>query len=188
MKLLKTAIKQSFKKIRIKKNKLDPALENLLRKRECLISGIHNIERGGNSIDAIKMQEELDEIDVKIGHLCAKKNKDKVKELIIDRDTFEGGIQAKIWSLRKKLAPKNVDQAPMAKKDESGNLLTSKNDLEDLYLRTYTSRLTPNPVAEEFREHSSLKSYLLQLETMLAQTEVTRSWTLSELEAVLPKF
>ena len=185
LKLLKTAIKQSFKKIRIKKSKLEPALENLLRKRECLISGIHNLERGGTSIEAIKMQEELDEIDVKIAHLCANNNKNKVKELIIDSDTFEGGIQAKIWSLRKKLAPKNVDQTPMAKKDESGNLLTSKTDLEDLYLRTYTSRLTPNPVAEEFREHSSLKSYLLQLETMLAQTDVTRSWTLSELDAAL---
>ena len=52
-------------------------------------------------------------------------------------------------------------------------------------MRTYKSRLTPNPVTEDYREHSTLKSYLLNLETVLAKTEVSRDWTLKELEVAL---
>ena len=57
-----------------------------------------------------------------------------------------------IWAMLKKLASKTSDQSPTAIKDKMGNLVSSKEELENLYLRTYVSRLTPNPMTDEIKE------------------------------------
>ena len=57
-----------------------------------------------------------------------------------------------IWAMLKKLASKTFYQPPTAMKDEMGNLVSSKEELENLYLRTYVSRLTPNPMTDEIKE------------------------------------
>ena len=44
--------------------------------------------------------------------------------------TIEGFSQAKTWSLRKKLSPKNTIDAPAAKKDAHGNLVTDRKELK----------------------------------------------------------
>ena len=100
------------------------------------------------------------DVELNIGNLCAEKNKLTVEELITREDTVDGISQAKIWRLKKKLVPKNVVLPSAAKKDEHGNLVSNKADLESLYLQTYKSWLTPNPVPDNLEELQYLKSYL----------------------------
>ena len=44
----------------------------------------------------------------------------------------EGYNQPRIWSLKKKLAPKSCNDPPAAKRDEKGKLVTNKSELEQL--------------------------------------------------------
>ena len=85
--------------------------------------------------------DNLEKVLEEIASLCAQKNKDKVDEhLGKSNDGLEGFTQAKIWSLKKNLSPKNSEDPPMAKKDSKGNLITDKTLLEKLYLDTYVDR------------------------------------------------
>ena len=53
---------------------------------------------------------------------------------------------------KKKLCPKNINEAPAAKKNEYGELITDRKDLENLYSDTYKKRLKPNPTVEGFED------------------------------------
>ena len=54
----------------------------------------------------------------------------------------------KMWGLKKKLNLKSQD-APSAKKDQAGNLITSQNGILALYKKTYMDRLSHKPIREE---------------------------------------
>ena len=71
----------------------------------------------------MELQDELDTVDNNIGELCAERNRNKVKELLKDDENLDGGIQSKIWELKKKLVPNYLNLPPSAKKDEYGNLV-----------------------------------------------------------------
>ena len=158
LKILKTSIKSSFNKIRIKKNQLQPELEMLFQKKESLKSKIALKENLEEFVEAMDLGEELNLVNEEIASICANKNQSIVNDYLGDKnDTLEGFTQAKTWSMKKKLAPKNTVDPPAAKKDESGNLVTGRKELENLYLRTYQRRLKPNPVTEEYEEHKMLK-------------------------------
>ena len=76
---------------------------------------------------------------------------------------MEGFTQTKVWSLKKKLAPKASIDPPSAKRDKDGKLVTNKSELEQLYLDTYVQRLTPNPVKEGMEEIVKLNDTLFNL-------------------------
>ena len=81
-----------------------------------------------------------DKYDQLAATICASKNKDIVDEYLgKTKDTSEGFNQVKTWSLKKKLAPKNVIDTPAAKLNEEGKLVTDKSELDELYLKTYSS-------------------------------------------------
>ena len=97
----------------------------------------------------------------KIANTCAEKNRDIVNEYIGNsNDVLEGFSQAKTWAMKKKLSPKNTVEPPAAKKDDQGNLITGKEALENLYLKTYKDRLQPNPLDDDLIEQKNLKEYL----------------------------
>ena len=95
--------------------------------------------------------DELENVTEKITQICAEKNNNLVNEhLGRNNDVIEGYTQAKTWSLKNKLCPKNTAEAPAAKKNDKGNFVTEREALENLYLEAYKKRLQPNPIAEEF--------------------------------------
>ena len=141
LKTVKNIIKTSFDKIRIKKNNLKPELEVLFQKKESLKSQIAQKDNSELFEEAMNLGVELNDVEEKISEICAAKNRAIVKEYLGDKnDTMEGFTHAKTWGMKKKLSPKNTIDPPAAKKDEQGNLVTSREALEDLYLRTYKSR------------------------------------------------
>ena len=75
-------------------------------------------------------------------------------------DVFEGYGQAKTWALKKKLCPKNIIEAPAAKKNKNGELITDRNELENLYSETYLNRLKPNQTVSGFEDLNVEKEYL----------------------------
>ena len=161
LKLLKNIIKRSFRKIRMKKSKLKPELENLFQQKETLKSQLAEKVNQEDLDDVIKLNQEIDNVSEKIANICAEKNRDIVNEYIGNsNDVLEGFSQAKTWAMKKKLSPKNTVEPPAAKKDDQGNLITGKEALENLYLKTYEDRLQPNPLDDDLIEQKNLKEYL----------------------------
>ena len=109
-----------------------------------------------------------------------------IEEYIGEMDLSSNGFnQVKTWGLKKKLAPKNTIDPPAAKKNDSGQLVTEKQALENLYLETYRKRLTSNPIPEDLSELMELKEGLFDIRKKIAKNEVSREWNIQELEKVL---
>ena len=125
----------------------------------------------------------MESIEEKIGIFCANKNK-----LIVDdylgkkEDTIEGYSQAKTWQLTKKLCPKNIIEPPCAKKDGNGDLVTEKEALEKLYVDTYTNRLKPNEIKQDYVELKSMKKYLFEINHKTAEAKQSKDWVMKDLE------
>ena len=189
LKVLKNIIKTSFNKIRIKKKKMSPELDALFKQKETLKAKIAENENLENIVETAKLYENLDNVNAKIAQLCSHKNKSLVDEYLgRNNDVFEGFTQAKTWKLKKRLSPKNTIDPPAAKKDDHGNLVTDREALEDLYLKTYQSRLQPNPINTEYEDIKSLKTYLLNLEMKISKSQVSSYWSLKDLNTALKSF
>ena len=90
--------------------------------------------------------------------------------------------------MKKKLCPKNTVDAPCAKKDKNGDLVTTKDNLEKLYVETYSDRLKPNPVKADIVELKALKEYLFNINCETAKENKSRDWSLIDLEKSLKTF
>ena len=73
--------------------------------------------------EARKVNEDLEDILLKISQECAKEN-EKAMENISNflTDPGEGFNQARVWNIKRKLIPKTGQEPPTAKKDKNGNL------------------------------------------------------------------
>ena len=188
LKIVKNLIKYSFKKIRIKNNKISPKLEKLFQEKERLKSKLAEIENENYNVTKVKLHKELEEVNEDIAKICAEKNKNLVNEYLgRTEDVIEGYGQAKTWALKKKLCPKNTFEVPAAKKDENGKLITDRIALENLYSKTYIKRLKPNPCAEGFEDLYDAKEYLFNLQMKLAKDQVTQDWSIDDLNDALKK-
>ena len=85
--------------------------------------------------------------------------------------------QARVWKLKNKLLPRPKDP-PMAKKDKTGNLITSQEGIKNLYIEEYKSRLKNRDMKPELLELYWLKSelWLSRLENM--KNVRTKQWNI----------
>ena len=181
---LNKVIIKCFSKIRLRNKKKDnPELDKLFQKKEDLKTYLAVNEKDD---EFVSKEEELETVIEDIGNICAKRNKDIVEEYLgnVD-DGLDGFNQAKTWTLKKKLSPKNSEDPPMAKKDPQGNLITDKTLLEKLYLDTYKDRLKPNNISSGLEKLEELKEYLYQLRYDLCKAKKTKEWTNDDLEKAL---
>ena len=75
LKHLKTILKASLSKLRIKKGNLDPNLEFLFQEKEAIRTKIGQLENK-NKFEEIKyLQDSLESIEKKIADICANRNK-----------------------------------------------------------------------------------------------------------------
>ena len=189
MKTLNQIIRSSFNKIRLKKNRNSDELNYLFSQKEELKKAITLYENANDSINVTIAQDDLEKIMEKTGVLCAKKNKKLVEEHLGKTDSsIEGFNQAKTWALKKKLSPKNTLDPPAAKKDQSGKLVTNKEELEKLYLKTYEDRLQPNQIKPSLKSVEYLKEYLFEIRLLLAKNKKSRNWNMDDLNKALKSF
>ena len=182
--ILHSLIRKSFKRIRINRKKCNSELEELFAKKQDLKTFLATHETTHNLYD--EKSEQLEKVMDEIAIICAQKNKETVEEYFSKEDDgMEGFNQAKIWSLKKKLAPKNTEEPPMAKKDPKGNLVTEKSLLEKLYLDTYIERLKPNKIEPDLQNLEKLKEYLFKIRYENCKTESSNTWTKSDLDKAL---
>ena len=186
LKCIQQIIKACFIKIRIKKGYLKPELQLLFQEKERILASIASLENQNRFDDINDQKDDLEKVVEKIAEICADKNKSIVDEYLgKTSDTIEGYNQAKTWSMKKKLSPKNTVDPPCAKKDKNGKLTTDKEALEKLYVDTYKERLAPNPVSEDNAEVQELKEYLFNLKYKIAAERQTKDWNIEDLEKAL---
>ena len=179
--LVNKNIKRCFKKIRIKKGKIDKELEELFQKKDRLKTMLAQTDENNPKADEI--EDEIEKVVDDIANHCGKRNKDIATEYLEKmKDPLDGFNQIGTWNLKKKLSPKNSQEPPMAKKDSLGNLVTDKAELEKLYLETYVNRLKPNQITPGLETLEDMKNYLFQLRYVLCKDKKSSDWTIEDLE------
>ena len=73
------------------------------------------------------------------------------------------------------MCPKNISSVSVAKKDNEGNLVSNRVQLQNLYVTVYKEY-------EQLKEH---KEYLFELRLKLAKARTSSDWTKSDLLKVL---
>ena len=72
-----------------------------------------------------------------ITKLVSEKNRDKLYENFKDLDQTESGTFANsIWSIKKRVFPKQSANFPAAKTDINGKSVTNPDQIKDIYLTT----------------------------------------------------
>ena len=89
----------------------------------------------------------------------------------------------KMWALRRKLNIKGSEN-PSAKKDKSGNLITTKSALLQLYKSTYIDRLSHKDIQPKFSQLKDMKEYLFEIRYEIAQSRKSAAWTTGQVETV----
>ena len=81
----------------------------------------------------VSLQENVDRLESRIADISAEKNMKTIKEHFETITDGSGNFNIpKMWGLKKKLNLTSND-VPSAKKDEAGNLITSRNGILALY-------------------------------------------------------
>ena len=186
LRYLKSILKASFSKIRIKKGNINPKLHLLFQRKESIKSKIAKLEKENKFAEIYQLQNDLENIHNDIASISALKNKMIVDDYLgKTNDTIEGFNQAKTWGLTRKLCPKNSIDPPCAKKDKQGKLVTDRDDLEKLYIETYADRLKPNPIKEQYAEMKTIKEYLFNINHKIAQRSPSKDWNMNDLKKAL---
>ena len=93
----------------------------------------------------------------------------------------------KMWKIKSKVCPKNSSSVPVAKLDESGNLVCNSLQLQQLYIRVYKDRLRHRTILPEYRQMKEHKEYLFSLRLKLLKTRKTPEWNYSDINQVMKK-
>ena len=118
--------------------------------------------------------------------MCEEQNKEVFQKYLGRlNDPLEGFNVSNTWNLKKKLAPKNTIEPPMAKKDSQGNLITDQKGLEQLYLKTYVERLKPNQIKPGLETLEGMKELLFKMRLEICKDRKSNRWKIDDLEAVL---
>ena len=177
-------IKKCFKRVRITPRSRNNKLKELFDKKESLKK---EIETGKFDVvdveDALKNLEELIE---EMEETIADQNKRILLDNISSVENCDGRFNnTKGWRLKNKLAPNISDEAPVAKKDKIGTLITDKKQLEELYVNFYKERMAPNKISKGLEDLERHKENLYHLRLKIAEDVKSNDWTIEELNKVL---
>ena len=109
------------------------------------------------------------------------RERDHLKEIEIGDGKFS---RIGFWKVKKKLFPQ-VQDSPMAKKNEDGLIITSPNLLKDLYLRTYSHRLRQREMKPEYLDVFCLKMELWESRLDELKQQKSKPWSKKDLDKVL---
>ena len=133
----------------------------------------------------LMLQSEVEEIDVLISNLTSARNVKKTKEHFLALTNAGNFSIPKMWSLKRKLNLNGKSgDIPSAKKDNAGNLITSKAGLLSLYQNTYMERLAPKKAREEYETLQESKEALFANRYLIASLRQSPDWNCKEIEKV----
>ena len=73
----------------------------------------------------------------------------------------------------------------MAKKDKSGNIITSKEAIKSLYVNTYHERLSNKEISDDLKDLKHYKEILCEKRLELVKLKKSEKVTIEKLEKVL---
>ena len=127
-------------------------------------------------------------VDKEITEEICRRNKETILEKIGGMSYTSGNMnRVKMWKIKQRVCPKRNNCVPVAKKDENGNLVSNKIQLQKLYVRVYKDRLRHRTERPEYRQMREHKEYLFQLRLKLSKTRKSPDWTHSDLSKVMKK-
>ena len=103
------------------------------------------------------------------------------QELNSEKATFS---QHGLWKLKSKLCQKSFDLL-IFKMGANGQIITSPNLLKDLYLETYSDRLSHRGMKSEYEDIFEIKTKLWEMTLELCRANKSEPWQMSDLEKVL---
>ena len=160
----------------------DETLQGLIKlKKDLEIFILNNKCKVGHLI----AEKKLEETEKLLTEKFSAKSADIIKEQVGKIETLDGKFsQIGFWKLKKKFCPQAPDP-PMAKRNESGILVTSPNLLKTLYLQTYQHRLRQRDMKPELRDVYFLKNELWRSRLDELINEKSDPWDLGQLDKVL---
>ena len=129
----------------------------------------------------VSLQENVDRLESRIADISAEKNMKTIKEHFETITDGSGNFNIpKMWGLKKKLNLTSND-VPSAKKDEAGNLITSRNGILALYKKTYVERLSHKSIKPQYDDLKTLKENLFELRYQISSQNKSKDWEVSEI-------
>ena len=178
-----TAISQSFRRIRITENKTETKSHQLMERRKVLrnqlkaASDIQNISEINNDIASVETE---------LSSLLADENLLRIKDNLQSLTNTDGSTAVSgVWKITKKLFPKNPKTLPVSKMNQNGRLVSSPEELKELYIKTYQNRLRHRPAKPGFEELRTLKEHLCSKRLELVRMKPFQPWGENDLEKVL---
>ena len=165
---------KSFKKVRIKRQDClqidNPEVEELLKRKTSLLN------KSNYSTNEDIKPDEVKQVDDKIQCLKSFEVYKTIKDHIKQCENLEGSFcQQKLWKLKQKIIKTNNDP-PMAKIDFHGNVVTSRESLKALYLKTYKDRLHNSKMSANHEEIYFLKMRLWESRLESMKKKKTENW------------
>ena len=131
------------------------------------------------------MNQKIQDISDYLSDEIADKNAQKVTEHLSGLTLGEGGLsQTGFWRIKSKICPKNTDP-PLAKRNENGDLITSPNNLKQLYLDTYRHRLRHRTMDSKHCDILDLKTELWARRFEDLKVKVSNPWSISQFEKAI---
>ena len=133
-----------------------------------------------------KNEEELIKVEDEISNISSEENRNKVVENLQSFANTDGSTNNMgVWNIKKKIFPKNTKSLPFAKKNFHGKIISTKNELKQLYLDTYTHRLRHRPIRDDLLYLKSIKEELCFKRLEIAKNRKSERWTRQNLLKVL---
>ena len=159
-KSLKGEFHKSFRKIRYNGKQKVTKISELLDERRNILTKL----KVCRDDETDELQQSLDEVENKVCDLVSETNYEKVVENFKLLGNKSGQIQQNgVWSIKRKLFPKNKQSLPFAKKDCDGKVITSQHLMKSLYLDTFLHRLRHRPINKDYKRLKYLKEELFKL-------------------------
>ena len=119
----------------------------------------------------VELKNQLEEIENRICNMSSSKNAEIIRKHYANLSEDGCFNLPKMWALRRKLNIKGSEN-PSAKKDKSGNLITTKSALLQLYKSTYIDRLSHKDIhiQPKFSQLKDMKEYLFEIRYEIAQS------------------
>ena len=178
-KVLKTCCKNSFSKIRIKnKNIKKSAADVFINKRNKLDK---IIKKDGSELN-LNLRNDLEN---KISEILQQEGRTTAHKFLKHCNKFSSVDTQEMWKLKKKLWPKKKHNAPSAKYNHKGKLVTDPKQLKRTLAKEYKDRLRHRPVRQDFVKMKFLRNKLIKIKLQHARRRKSKKWTMEDLDKVL---
>ena len=145
-KTFKRIVYKCFRKVRVRTRKMTLVDEKL--------SSLDKLKNNDKQDTDVKRK--IESLKSEIQLCCAEENAKLIKDQVGDMSNLTGTFSSNLmWKVKRKVCKRSSDP-PMAKRDNNGNIITTPNQLKQLYLAEYIDRL----------RHREIKSSLIPLKEL----------------------